>query len=286
MARPSSERPQTNSASSDAALDGGVALGGGAGGWIKRKFHRAGSPRWFFAGSRRPMIALYTFGIALILLGSIWGLGFVPPERYQGDSFRILFIHVPAAFLAQSIYVAIAVAGLVYLVWRMKMADVFIAAAAPIGAAIAAAALATGFIWGMPTWGTGWVWDARTISTLVLLFLFFGLVALRQAIAQRERAAAAVALLAVVGVVNIPVIKYSVEWFATLHQPPSLELGKKPAIAAVYLWPLACNVLGYFCFAAGAVLAACRATLVERQADTEWVRRWLRGGVRAGEAAR
>lgn len=253
--------------------------------WVKRAFHRLGSPRWFFAGSRSWMIGLYALGITLILVGSIWGLGFVPPERYQGDSFRILFIHVPAAFLAQSIYVAIAVAGLVYLVWRMKMADVLIAAAAPIGTAIAAAALATGFIWGMPTWGTGWVWDARTVSTLVLLFLFFGLVALRQAIPGQERAALAVALLAVVGVVNIPVIKYSVEWFATLHQPASLEIGKRPTIAPVYLWPLACNVLGYFCFAAGAVLAACRATVVEREADTEWVRRWL-GDAPQGEAAR
>ena len=105
--------------------------------------------------------------------------------------------------------------------------------------AVTAAALATGIIWGMPTWGKGWVWDARTVSTLVLLLLFFGLQALRQAIAHPERAALAVSLLAVVGVVNIPIIKYSVEWFTTLHQPPSIEIGKRPTIASVYLWPLA-----------------------------------------------
>ena len=253
------------------------------GAWLKRKFHRAGSPRWFFAAAKPWMIGLYAVGICLVLAGSIWGLGFVPPERYQGNSFRILFIHVPAAFLAQSIYVGMAVAGVVFLVWRMKMADVVIAAAAPIGTAFAAAALATGFIWGMPTWGTGWVWDARTVSTLVLLLLFFGLVALRQAVPNRERGALAVALLAVVGVVNIPIIKYSVEWFATLHQPASIQIGERPTIAAVYLWPLGLNVLGYFCFAAGAVLAACRALVVQREAETEWVREWLNKEAEPGQ---
>lgn len=247
------------------------------GDWIKQAFHKSGSPKWFFMASRRWMVGLYAVGIVLILTGSIWGLGFVPAERYQGDSFRILFIHVPAAFLAQTLYVAIAAAGLVFLVWRMKMADMLIEAVAPLGMAITAAALATGILWGMPTWGAGWVWDARTVSTLVLLLLFFGLLALRQAIARPERAAQAVALLAVVGVVNIPVIKYSVEWFATLHQPASLEIGETPTIAAVYLWPLGVNTLGYYCLAAGAAIAALRAKIIERESATEWVRTWLHG---------
>lgn len=245
--------------------------------WAKRAFHRTGSPRWFFAGSKRWMVGLYAVGALLILAGSIWGLGFVPPERYQGNSFRILFVHVPAASLAQTLYIAIAVAGLVYLVWRMKMAEMLIAATAPIGMAVTAAALATGIIWGMPTWGKGWVWDARTVSTLVLLLLFFGLVALRQAIAHPERAALAVSLLGVVGVVNLPLIKYSVEWFTTLHQPPSIRIGEKPAIAAVFLWPLACNALGYYLLTAAAVIAALRARIVEREAGAEWVREWLSG---------
>ena len=245
--------------------------------WFKRTFHRSGSPRWFFAGSRPWMIGLYLAGGVLVLVGSVWGLAFVPPERYQGDSFRILFVHVPAASLAQSIYVAIAVAGLVHLVWRMKMADLFVAAAAPVGMGVTAAALATGIIWGMPTWGTGWVWDARTVSTLLLLLLFFGLMALRQAVPQPERAARAVSLLAVVGVVNVPIIKYSVAWFATLHQPASITLTERPTIAAVYLWPLAINALGYYCFAAGAVIAALRERILAREAGTEWVRDYLAG---------
>ena len=249
--------------------------------WIKRTFHRSASPRWFFGGSRKWMVGLYSAGVALVLVGSVWGLAFVPPERYQGDSFRILFVHVPAASLAQSIYVAIAVAGLVHLVWRLKMADLFIAAAAPVGVGITAAALATGIIWGMPTWGAGWVWDARTVSTLALLLLFFGLLALRQAVPRPERAAMAVSLLAVVGVVNIPLIKYSVTWFTTLHQPPSITLGERPTIAPIYLWPLAINALGYYCFAAGVVIAALRERILARDAGTDWVRTWVAAGGRA-----
>ena len=245
--------------------------------WTRRAFHRTGSPRWFFAGSRPWMIALYAVGIGLIVVGSTYGLGFVPPERYQGDSFRIMFIHVPAAHIAQVIYVVVAAAGLVHLVWRMKMADLVIQAAAPVGMVITALALATGAIWGMPTWGTGWVWDARVLSTLVLLLLFFGLIALRQAIVQPDRAAMAVSLLAVVGVVNLPIIKYSVEWFTTLHQPASITLGERPAIAPIFLLPLALNALGYYCLVVGIIVAALRLKIVEREAATAWVGDWLDG---------
>lgn len=243
--------------------------------WAQRAFHKTGSPRWFFAGSRRWMVGLYVAGIALIVVGSTMGLGFVPPERYQGDSFRILFVHVPAVHLAQTIYIAVAVAGLVYLVWRMKMAELVIAAAAPVGMALTAAGLATGVVWGIPTWGTGWVWDARIMSTLVLLLLFFGLLALRQAIPRPDRAAMAVSLLAVVGAVNLPIIKYSVEWFTTLHQPASITLGDRPAIAPAFLVPLALNALGYYCLAAGIVIAALRMKIVERESGTSWVADWL-----------
>ena len=251
--------------------------------WARRAFHKTGSPRWFFAGSRQWMLGLYLVGIALIAAGSALGLGFVPPERYQGDSFRILFVHVPAVYVAQTIYIGVAAAGLVYLVWRMKMADLVIAAAAPVGMALTAAGLATGVVWGIPTWGTGWVWDARIMSTLVLLLLFFGLLALRQAFTRPERGAMAVSLLAVVGAVNLPIIQYSVEWFNTLHQPASITLGERPAIAPVFLVPLALNALGYYCLAAGIVIAALRFKIVESESGTSWVADWLdrlHGGLR------
>ncbi|MDE0008947.1 MAG: heme ABC transporter permease CcmC [Gammaproteobacteria bacterium] len=243
--------------------------------WFRRTFHRMGSPRWFFAGSRGWMLGLYLVGGALIAIGSTWGLGFAPTDRLQGDSYRILYVHVPAAHLAEAVYVAIAIAGAVHLVWRMKMADLAIAAAAPVGMTLTAAALATGYIWGIPTWGTGWVWDARTTSMLVLLFLYFGLIALRQAVPRADRAALAVSVLAIVGVVNIPIIKYSVDWFTTLHQPASIRIGERPSIDPSMLWPLAVNALGYYLFLVGVVIAALRAKIIEREAKADWVRTWV-----------
>lgn len=146
------------------------------------------------------------------------GPGLRPQDYQQGNSFRIIYIHVPAAMLAQSCYVLLAVAGVVGLVWKMKLADVALQCAAPIGAWMTAVALVTGAIWGKPTWGSWWVWDARLTSMLILLFLYFGIIALGQAISNRDSAAKACAVLAIVGVVNIPIIKYSVEWWNTLHQ--------------------------------------------------------------------
>ena len=148
-------------------------------GLIKDAFHRMGSPRFFYHGSSLWVRGLYVGGGLGLLVGSFWGLVLAPPDKYQGHSFRIMYMHVPSAHLAEMVYFACAVAGFVYLVWRMKMADVFITAAAPVGAILTMLALASGILWGMPTWGTGWVWDMRTTSVLVLLFLFFGLMALR-----------------------------------------------------------------------------------------------------------
>lgn len=239
--------------------------------WFNRTFHRMGSPRFFYEGSRNWVIALFVFGIASVSLGTVWGLFYAPVERYQGETYRILYVHAPAAHLAQMIYIAIAIAGVVRLVWRMKMADVFICCSAPIGAAYTALALGSGIIWGMPTWNTGWVWDVRTTPVLILLFLFFGLIALRQAIPRSDRAADAVALLAVVGVVIIPVIKYALYFVTALHQNASIEIGKS-AIDLSMLWPLFINLVGFCIFAAAAILAAMRVEILKRSRSADWVR--------------
>ena len=210
-------------------------------GLIKDAFHRMGSPRFFYHGSSLWVRGLYVGGGLGLLVGSFWGLVLAPPDKYQGHSFRIMYMHVPSAHLAEMVYFACAVAGFVYLVWRMKMADVFITAAAPVGAILTMLALASGILWGMPTWGTGWVWDMRTTSVLGLLFLFFGLMALRQAIPRPDRAAYSVSILALVGVINIPIIKYSVDWFATLHQPASITLASEPTIESSMLLSLLHN---------------------------------------------
>ncbi len=153
----------------------------------------------------------------------MWGLAIAPPDYLQGNSFRIMYLHVPAAILSESCYILMGVAGAVLLIWRMKLADMVVAAAAPIGVVFCIVALLTGSIWGRPTWGTWWVWDARTTSMLVLLFLYFGVMALRQAVPREETAGRAAAILAVVGMVDIPIIKYSVDWWLTLHQTVDVQ---------------------------------------------------------------
>jgi heme exporter protein C len=179
---------------------------------LKEFWHRLGSPRWFY-GISGPWLKILG-GLALLLLctGCIWGLAFAPPDYQQGNSFRIIYVHVPTAIVAQTAYLVMGCAGVVLLVWRMKLADMVLATVAPFGMWMTALALLTGAIWGKPTWGAWWVWDARTTSMLVLLFLYFGIYALRQAIPRQEAAGRACVVLSVIGVVNIPIIKFSVDW--------------------------------------------------------------------------
>src|SRR5690606_4917675 len=191
-------------------------------------FHKLGSPKGFYGIANRLMPWLLAGGLIVLLAGLVWGLAFVPKDYLQGNSYRIIFIHVPAAFLAQSIYIMMAVAAVVTLVWRMKLADVFVKAIAPVGLVLTFLSLFTGAVWGKPTWGTWWVWDARLTSMLILLSLYGGAIALDRAINDEKSAARAVAVLVLVGVVNIPIIKYSVDWWNTLHQPATFTLTEKP----------------------------------------------------------
>lgn len=237
-------------------------------------FHKLGSPRWFYGLALR--LSPWFAGLSLLLLGVglVWGLAFAPPDYYQGNSYRIIFIHVPSAFLAQSIYVFMATAGLVSLIWRMKMADIFIKCAAPVGAWMTFLALFTGAVWGKPTWGTWWVWDARLTSMLILLFLYFGVIALQAAIEDARAAARAVAVLTLVGVVNIPIIKYSVEWWNTLHQPATFKLTEKPAMAPEMYIPLLVMVLAFYLFFGWMVLRRMQTEILLRERRTRWVRDW------------
>jgi heme exporter protein C len=239
---------------------------------LKEFWHRLGSPRWFYQMSG-PWIKVFGFAAAaLITIGIAWGLGFAPPDYQQGNSFRIIYVHVPAAALAQSLYMGMGIAGLVLFVWRMKVADVAIAACIPLGMTVTALALFSGGVWGRPTWGTWWEWDARTVSTLVLLFLYVGLYALREAIPDLELKGRASALVAMVGTINIPIIKYSVEWWNTLHQPATFTLTEKPAMPAEMWLPLLIMVIGIYCFAAHNVMTRMRVEILRREAGTAWVK--------------
>ena len=227
-------------------------------------FHKWGSPKWFYEMSGRWLPWLGIAAVLLIAAGLIWGLAFAPPDYQQGNSFRIIYIHVPAAFLAQSIYVTLAVAGLVGLVWKMKLADVALQQAAPIGAWMTAIALLTGAIWGKPTWGTYWVWDARLTSELILLFLYFGFMALQAAIDDPRRGDRAGAVLALVGVVNVPIIYYSVQWWNTLHQGASVSMKTGSTMAPIMLAGMLIMALAFWAYAIAAAMVRVRCIMRER----------------------
>jgi heme exporter protein C len=182
---------------------------------------------------------------ALAIIAGLY-LGFTaPPDYQQGDTVKIMFIHVPAAWVAMMCYGLMAIASLLGLVNRHPLADVAAKAAAPLGAMFTALALITGSLWGKPMWGAYWVWDARLTSFLLLLFLYLGYIALWNAIEDETRAARAAAILALVGVVNLPIIEFSVDWWNTLHQGESIIRSGGPLIAGVFLWPLGLMAVGY-----------------------------------------
>lgn len=204
----------------------------------------------------------------LCILWSLWqGLWIVPKDEYQGgDIMRVMFIHVPAAWLSMASYSALAIASFVWFIWRHELADIAAKAIAPLGAVWTALCLATGSIWGKPTWGTWWQWDdARMMSVLFLLFLFLGYMALRASMDSRQKAARAGAILAMVGAINVPLIKFSVDLFTSLHQPASVITAEGPKMAAVYLTPLLVSGLGHALLFGGLVMTHMRTEIRQRR---------------------
>ena len=240
--------------------------------WLRSLWHKLGSPRWFYQISGKWLPWLAVLSAALLISGTVWGLLFAPQDFRQGNSFRIIYIHVPASMLAMAGYVLMAVAGAISLIWRMKVAEVAMKCAAPIGAALTFLALITGSIWGKPTWGTWWVWDARITSVLVLFFLYMGVIALYEAFENKQAAAKACAVLSLVGVVNIPIIYWSVNWWFSLHQPATLKIMGKSTMAPEMLHPLMIMILGFYCFYALALVLAMRSEILQRERNTQWVR--------------
>ena len=234
-------------------------------------FHKLASPphAYRIAAGLLPWFA-WPAG-ALIVVGLYGGLVLAPADYQQGDAFRIVYVHAPSAWLSMMVYATMAVAAGIGLVWRIKLAHAVAAASAPVGASFTFLALATGAIWGKPMWGTWWVWDARLTSELILLFLYAGIMALRASIDDRDRADRAAAVLALVGVVNLPIIHYSVYWWNTLHQPATLTKIGKPSMAADMLWPLLAMLLGFTLFYGAILLVRLRAEILRRERDAAWL---------------
>jgi len=232
---------------------------------------RYAAPATFYplAGRLQPVFAALAIGLAIVGLG----LGFLvaPTDAQQGEGYRIIFVHVPASWMAMFLYCVMAFWAAVGLAFRIRLAAMTASAIAPTGALFAVLSLFTGALWGKPMWGTWWVWDARLTSTLVLLFLYLGFIALQAAIDDPRRADKAGAILAIVGVVNVPVIYFSVRWWNTLHQGATISFTKSASIAPTMLWAMLLMALAFWMYAIAVVLMRLRIVLLERESHTEWV---------------
>jgi len=235
-------------------------------------FHRLASPPHFYGLAERMIPWFAMPGLLLIGYGAYAGLFVAPADYQQGDAFRIIYVHVPAAYLSMMAYMIMAISAGIGLIWRMKLAHAVAAAAAPLGAWFTFLALATGAIWGRPMWGTWWEWgDPRLTSELVLLFLYFGYMALRSAIDEIAKADRASAILALVGAVNVPIIHFSVEWWSSLHQGPTLIRKGGPAIDAAMLYPLLAMILGFTLMFGALLLRRVRTEVLYRERRKRWV---------------
>ncbi|GAB2191876.1 heme ABC transporter permease [Sessilibacter sp. MAH2] len=235
-------------------------------------FHQLGSPRWFYEKSTAWLPWLISIALILLAVGSIWGLGFAPADAKQGNSYRIIYIHVPAAFLALAGYYIMAISGAIGMIWRMKVSFVVLRAAAPIGAILTFVSLFTGAVWGKPTWGTWWVWDARITSMLILFFLYLGVMALQNAFESEDAANKASAILALVGTVNIPIIYKSVDWWYTLHQPATIKFTEASTIDPSMKYPLLIMVIGFYVLYATALILKTRTEILQKERKAKWVK--------------
>ncbi len=225
---------------------------------------------YHFAGKILPWCSRLAF--IFLSIGIVWALLFAPADYQQGDTFRIFYLHVPAAMLSMGIYLGMAIAALSSLVWQLKLADASAAAMAPIGATFTFIALVTGAAWGKPMWGTWWIWDARLTSELILLFLYLGVIALHNAFEDKSLAGKAAGILALVGVINLPVIKYSVEWWNTLHQGATVSKIGQPSMTADMFWPFLICFIGFSLLVTALICVRFRTEILNRNSMRPWVR--------------
>ena len=240
---------------------------------IGRAFiHKAASPKTTYRWARmvQPWIAL--FCLLAFAYGLYGGLVLAPSDYQQGNVYRIIYLHVPSAIWSLGVYMAMTAAVIVHFIWKIKVADIVAKVSAPIGACFALLTLITGSIWGKPTWGTWWIWDARLTSELILLFIYIGIIAIRSAIPERQLAAKASGVVTLLGVVNIPIIHYSVDWWHTLHQGATILKFSQPSIVPSMLYPLLSMIAAFMLYYVWLLLVKVRYELVKREKETAWVR--------------
>jgi heme exporter protein C len=238
-------------------------------------FHRLGSPPYAYGLAKRltPWFA-WTAGIVLVA-GLFDGLVLSPPDYQQGDGYRIIYVHAATATLSLTVYTVMALAAAVAHVWHIKVANAVAASCAPIGLSFTIVGLATGMLWGKPMWGTYWVWDPKLVSMLLMVFLYLGYMGLRASFDDIARADRVSGMLAIVGVVNVPIVYFSVYWWNSLHQAPSVFKLGKPTMATSMLMPFLAVWLGFNLFFAAVVLVRLRGELLRRERSASWVQQAL-----------
>ena len=237
--------------------------------------HKFSSPKSFVVLTAKLYPYFICIGLCLISLGWIWGLLFALEDAVQGNSYRIIFLHVPSVIYAELIYFFMAVCALMHLVWRVKLAAYLIKSAAPIGAMITFIGLFSGSIWGIPTWGTWWQWDARITSTLILFIMYLGILTLHGSFSNLEKADRLMSILVVIGVINIPIIKKSVDWWSTLHQPASISVSSGSSIDPSMLYPLLISVIGLGFVLISLGILSSRSYIYTREKNKKWVSEYV-----------
>jgi heme exporter protein C len=233
--------------------------------------YQLASPKNFYQVCVRSAPCLFFGALVLLSLGMVWGLVFAPPDYQQGEAYRILYVHVPSAFLSVALYAWMGFLAILLLVWRIKIAGMLLHLIAQVGACMTLLALVTGSIWGKPMWGTWWVWDARLTSELILLFLYLAILATYYSVSQKEAADKMIAILTLVGVIDLPIIHYSVYWWNTLHQGATLSVFAKPKIDSSMLYPLLLTLVGFFLYALWIIMAKAGSLVLQRERKQSWV---------------
>ena len=235
-------------------------------------FHRLSSPRWFYQISDKLLPWMWGLGFLLLAFGLYQGLYNSVIDYQQGNTVRIMYIHVPTAIISMTFYVMMTVAAAVGFIWRIKVAHMAAISIAPVGAAVTFLALVTGSLWGRPMWGTWWIWDARLTSELILLFLYLGFISLHKAFEDREIGDRAAGVLAMVGVINVPIIHYSVQWWNTLHQGATISKFEKPSMDPSMLIALLVMYLAILLFCSALMMYRLRNEILSREHSKSWVK--------------
>ncbi|MFT4059991.1 MAG: heme ABC transporter permease CcmC [Legionella sp.] len=235
--------------------------------------YQLASPKIFYNFASRLTPALALIALITLITGIIWGLAFTPSDYQQGDAFRIIYVHVPSAFLSMALYGWMGFLAILLLVWRIKIAGLLISQVAQLGICMAFLALVTGSIWGKPMWGAWWVWDARLTSELVLFLLYAAILATYHAMKNKEDGDKIIAILTLVGLIDLPIIHYSVYWWNTLHQGSTLSVFAKPKIDGSMLYPLFLTIIGFFFYSLWIILEKARHEVLLREKRQSWVKK-------------